>query len=151
MFSHSIRTFMILWCEGFIYSQINKFLHNYLHLFMLLVLFFYLSFASIEYVWNDCRTSLSVGQIGMVGKRKNRRRTTDCCEMVLLCLWFYLHLIKLPCFHKNQQNMSAIWGDMVDNRPRGILAFYWLETLWEMHPVGLHFYLGIPQSVSATW
>ncbi len=34
--------------------------------------------------------------------------------------------------------------------PGSFLVYCQLQTQWEMHPSGLHFYLGISQSVSAT-
>jgi hypothetical protein len=35
--------------------------------------------------------------------------------------------------------MPEICGDMVGDRPSGLVVSYWLETQWEMHPSGLHF------------
>jgi hypothetical protein len=46
--------------------------------------------------------------------------------------------------------MSKTCGDLLGDRPRDLLASYWLKTWWEMRPSSLHCYLGISQSVSAT-
>jgi hypothetical protein len=66
---------------------------------------------------------------------------------LLICsirLQFLIRFNKTAVLIRNQQNISDICGDTLGNRP-GILASYWLETRLEMHPAGLHFYLGISQ------
>jgi hypothetical protein len=45
--------------------------------------------------------------------------------------------------------MPKICGDPLGDRLRSFRASYGLKTWWEMRPLGLYFYLGISQSVSA--
>ncbi len=57
-------------------------------------------------------------------KEKNR----GWFEMFLLCLWFLIKFSKTAVLRGNRRKMPKICGNPLGNRPRGLLASYWLKT-----------------------
>jgi hypothetical protein len=87
---------------------------------------------------------------GIVGKSKNRRRTADGFQIFSFISPIFIKLNKTTGFQGNRQKITKICGDPLGDGPRCLLVSCWLKTRWEMCPSGLHFNLGISQSVSAT-
>jgi hypothetical protein len=71
----------------------------------------------------DCRTSLSLAESGIVGKSKNRRRTADGFEVIVLCLKIIFKFNKFAVLRGNKQKMAEICGGTVGTRPRGLSCF----------------------------
>jgi hypothetical protein len=90
----------------------------------------------------DCRTSFSLAKNRIVGKCKNKI-TADIFKIFLLHLRYFIKFNKTTLLRRNGQKMPEICGDMLNNRPRGHLVSYWMETQRKMRPSGLHIYLGI--------
>jgi hypothetical protein len=70
-------------------------------------------------------------------------------NIFLLSLQLVTRFNKTNMLQGNKQKMSQLCGDMVGISQRGFPCFLF-PIGWEMHPLGLHFCLGISQSFSAT-
>ncbi len=109
---------------------------------------FYAPFTGFNAFLEGIVATLSLAKSGIDGKCKNRRTTADGFWIFLLCLRFFIKCSKTAVLRGNRQEMPKICGDLLGDRPRGLLASCLLKTWWEMRSWGLHCYLGISQSVS---